>query len=102
MTQIVEKIVSEVKTLPEAELDEFLGWLAEFEVERMDTWDKEIAADCQPGGRLQGLLDRVKDDIATGKTKARSGKYLNPKLEIRNKPEIQNPNQVSDSISVFR
>jgi hypothetical protein len=69
MTQIVEKIVGEVKTLPEAELDEFLGWLAEFEKEHMDTWDREMAADCRPGGRLQGLLDRVKDDIATGKTK---------------------------------
>ena len=69
MTQIVEKIVSEVKTLPEADFDEFLGWLAEFEVERTDAWDREIAADFQTGGRLQDLLDRAKDDIATGKTK---------------------------------
>lgn len=69
MTQTVEKIAREVKTLPAEELDEFLGWLADFEAERMDAWDKELVADCQPGGRLQGLLDRAKEDIAAGKTK---------------------------------
>lgn len=30
------------------------------------------------------------------KSQARSGKYLSSKLETRNKPEIRNPNQVSD------
>lgn len=69
MTRNVEKIANEVKALPEAELDELLGWLSDFEAERMDAWDKEIAADCGPGGRLQGLLDRAKEDIATGKTR---------------------------------
>jgi hypothetical protein len=69
MTRTVEKIVREVKALPEGELDELLGWLSDFEAERMDAWDKEIVADCRPGGRLQGLLDRVKEDVATGKTR---------------------------------
>jgi hypothetical protein len=69
MTRTVEKIVREVTALPEAELDELLGWLSDFETERMDAWDRELTADCRPGGRLQGLLDRVKDDIATGKTR---------------------------------
>ena len=69
MTRTVEKIVREVKTLPAEELDEFLGWLAEFEADRMDAWDTELVAGCRPGGRLQGLLDRAKEDIATGKTK---------------------------------
>jgi len=69
MTSTVEKIVGAVKSLPDAELDELLGWLADFEAERMDAWDTEIAADSKLGGRLQGLLDRVKEDIATGKTK---------------------------------
>jgi hypothetical protein len=69
MTQSVEKIAHDVKALPDAELDELLAWLADFEAERMDAWDKAIAADSQPGGRLHGLLDRVRDDIAAGKTK---------------------------------
>jgi hypothetical protein len=64
MTRTVEKIVNDVKALPDAELDELLSWLADFEAERMDAWDKTIAADSQPGGRLDGLLARVKDDIA--------------------------------------
>jgi hypothetical protein len=69
MTRTVEKIASDVKALPDAELDELLAWLADFEAERMDAWDKTIAADSKPGGRLDGLLARVKDDIAAGKTK---------------------------------
>jgi len=70
MTRTVEKIAAEVSALPDAELDELLAWLAEFESQRMDSWDKEIAEDALPGGRLQGLLDRAKDDIAAGRTKS--------------------------------
>ena len=69
MNRAVEKIAAEVSALPDAELDELLAWLAEFEAQRMDSWDKEIAADALPGGRMQGLLDRAKDDIAAGRTK---------------------------------
>jgi hypothetical protein len=69
MSSTVEKIAGAVKALPDAELDELLSWLADFEAERMDAWDAEIADDCKPGGRLQGLLDRAKEDIATGNTK---------------------------------
>jgi len=69
MTRTVEKIAAEVSALPDAELDELLAWLAEFESQRMDSWDKEIAADALPGGRLQGLLDRAKEDIAAGRTR---------------------------------
>ena len=69
MTQTVEKIAREVKALPDAELDELLGWLLDFETQRMDAWDQQIVADSRPGGRLQGMLDRAKADIAAGKTK---------------------------------
>jgi hypothetical protein len=69
MTRTVEKIVAEVSALPDAELDELLAWLADFEVQRMDAWDEAIAADCRPGGRLQGLLDRAREDVAAGNTK---------------------------------
>jgi hypothetical protein len=67
MTKSVEKIAAEVSALPEAELDELLAWLAEFESQRMDSWDKAIAADSKPGGRLQGLLDRAREDVAAGR-----------------------------------
>ncbi len=69
MTRTVEKIAAEVSSLPEDELEELLAWLAEFESQRMDSWDKAIAADSKPGGRLQGLLDRARADIAAGRTK---------------------------------
>ncbi len=69
MTTAVEKIVDEVKSLPKAELDEFLTWLAEYELQQSDEWDKEIHRDCQPGGRLQNAIDRARQDIAAGRTK---------------------------------
>ena len=69
MTSKVEKIVGEVKALPPNERDEFLSWLAEFEIEQVDDWDREIASDSKPGGRLEGVLDRVRKDIAQGRTK---------------------------------
>ena len=69
MTRTVEKIAAEVSALPDAELDELLAWLADFEAQRMDAWDQAIAADSQPGGRMQGLLDRAREDIAAGNTK---------------------------------
>jgi len=69
MTRRVEKIAEQVKALPEKELDEFLSWLADYEVGHADEWDKEIARDSEPGGRLEGVLDRVRKDIGAGRTK---------------------------------
>jgi hypothetical protein len=69
MTKTVEKIAAEVSALPEAELDELLAWLADFESKRMDAWDEAIVADSKPGGRLQGLIDRAREDAAAGRTK---------------------------------
>jgi len=69
MTKAVEKVAAEVSALPEKELDELLAWLAEFESQRTDAWDQAIAADSSPGGRLQGVLDRAKEDVAAGRTK---------------------------------
>ena len=56
-------------TISEAEREEFLSWLADFEIERADDWDKKIARDSQPGGRLERVLGRVRKDIAEGRTK---------------------------------
>jgi hypothetical protein len=69
MTSKVEKIVEQVKALPEKEMDEFLSWLADYEVSQADEWDKEMARDSESGGRLQGVLDRVHKDIAEGRTR---------------------------------
>jgi hypothetical protein len=69
MTANVQKIVEQVKALPEEERDEFLAWLAEYELRQADEWDEQIARDSQPGGRLDRVLQRVREDIAAGRTK---------------------------------
>jgi len=69
MTARVKKIAEQVMALPQDEREEFLSWLVDFEADHIDDWDKEIARDSQPGGRLEGVLERVREDIAEGKTK---------------------------------
>jgi hypothetical protein len=69
MTTKVEKIAEQVKALPEDEREEFLSWLADFEIEHDDDWDSEIARDSQPGGGLSRILRRVRKDITDGRTK---------------------------------
>jgi len=69
MTKTVEKIAAELSALEDAEMEELLAWLADFEAQRMDAWDQAIAADCRPGGRLEGLLARTRKDIAAGNTR---------------------------------
>ncbi len=69
MTATVEKIADEVKSLPRAELDELLAWLAEYELQHPDEWDKAMQRDSRPGGRLQDVIDRARKDIAAGRTK---------------------------------
>ncbi len=68
MTKTVEKLADKVKALPEEQLEEFLAWLADFEAERLDSWETEVSTDSRPGGRLQPIVDRARDDIAKGKT----------------------------------
>jgi len=70
MTTKVEEIAEQVKALPDDEREEFLSWLADFEIEHSDDWDIEIARDSHPGGRLERVLGRVRKDIAEGRTKA--------------------------------
>jgi hypothetical protein len=74
MSGAVQKIADEIRALPSEQLEEFLAWLAEFESSRTDDWDKEIARDSAPAGRLQGLVKEAQQDIAAGRTK--------PKTEI--------------------
>jgi hypothetical protein len=69
MTTRVQHIVEQVKALPVEEREEFLSWLAEFELGQPDAWDLEIALDSGASGRMQKVLDRVRRDIAEGRTK---------------------------------
>lgn len=69
MTAAVQRIADEVKALHGAEREEFLSWLADFELAHPDTWDTQIQRDSQPGGRLDAMLKRVRADIAAGRTK---------------------------------
>ena len=69
MTSAVEQIAAQIEALPEKELEELLSWLADFESTHADEWDKEIERDAQPGGRLDAVLKRVRQDIAEGRTK---------------------------------
>ena len=69
MTATVEKIADEVKSLPRAQLDELLAWLAEYELQQPDEWDKAMERDSRPGGRMQDIIDRARKDIAAGRTK---------------------------------
>ena len=66
---MVQKIAEEVKSLPNAELNEFLAWLVDYELAQVDPWDKDMERDSLPGGRLDVVLDRVRRDIAAGRTK---------------------------------
>jgi len=70
MTKAVEKLADRVKSLGPEELNEFLCWLAEYEIQRMDEWDLEIQGDSQPGGPLEALMKRADADIQAGRTKA--------------------------------
>ena len=69
MKASIKKLTEQVKVLPEGELDEFLSWLEEYEMGHLDEWDKEIERDSQNGGSLSSVLNRVRTDIASGKTK---------------------------------
>jgi len=69
VTTRVEQIAEQVKSLPLSEREELLAWLADFELGQVDAWDEEIARDSQPGGRMQRVIDRVRSDIAQGRTK---------------------------------
>ena len=37
--------------------EEFLSWLAEYEIEHLDIWDEELERDSQPGGRLDSVIE---------------------------------------------
>jgi hypothetical protein len=78
MTTTVRRIADEVLSLRETEREELLSWLADYELAHPDGWDKDIERDSQPGGRLDALLGRVREDIAAGRTKPLNEVINNP------------------------
>lgn len=69
MATRVEEIAEQVKPLPDDEREELLSRVADFEIGYSDDLDKELARDSQPGVRLERVLERVRKDIAEGRTK---------------------------------
>jgi hypothetical protein len=69
MTAKLNKLCEQVKALPPKEREAFLSWVADFEAQCGDDWDKEIERDARPGGRLKHVLARARRDIAAGRTK---------------------------------
>ncbi len=60
MTAAVAVIVEQVRRLDRNELEELLCWLADREIEEVDAWDRKLAEDSRPGGRLEGVVNRVR------------------------------------------
>ena len=69
MTATVQRLAEQVSALPEEELEEFLNWLADRELVGEREWDAEIERDFAPGGRFAPVLDRVRADIAAGRSR---------------------------------
>lgn len=69
MNNLVERIAEEIKLLDSGQMEEFLSWLSSYELSTMDEWDQEIARDSQSEGRLSRVIERVRRDIAAGRTK---------------------------------
>ena len=69
MTATVQHITEQVSNLQGEEFGEFLTWLTDFEVSHLDEWDQELKQDSLPGGRLSSFLNKVRTDIAAGKTR---------------------------------
>jgi hypothetical protein len=63
----VKEIQSAIESLSPAENRELLDWL---EARRERSWDAQLAADSQPGGRMEDLLREIDADIDAGKVTA--------------------------------
>ena len=69
MTSKVQEIADQVRSLPKPQREELLSWLAEFELNEADEWDQKIDRDAADGGRLDQMLQRVRQDITEGRTR---------------------------------
>ncbi len=63
----VEHIADQVMALPPSERARLVDWFFDQELGH-DSWDEQIAKDSQPGGRLEGILSKVRRDIEAKQT----------------------------------
>jgi hypothetical protein len=61
----VKEIESAISELPPAQIAELADW---FDAYRAQLWDQQIEQD-QDSGRLQSLLDEVRQDLESGRCK---------------------------------
>jgi hypothetical protein len=61
----VDAIKKAIAALPSEDRHALASWLNELEY---DAWDRQMLGDFSPGGRGVGLLEKVKREIAEGKT----------------------------------
>jgi len=61
----VEQLEKAIENLPRAEFVRLAAWFAEYEAQQ---WDRQIEED-QRAGRLDHVIQRVRDDIASGRSK---------------------------------
>ncbi len=61
----MEAIKNAIAALPLEERHSLAAWLNELEY---DAWDKQMVQDFSPGGRGMTLVDKVKREIAEGRS----------------------------------
>jgi len=61
----VEQLENAIANLPPEEFARLANWFVEYEAEQ---WDRQIEED-QRAGRLDAVIQRVRADIATGRSK---------------------------------
>jgi len=61
----VEQLEKAIENLPRDEFVRLAAWFAEYEAQQ---WDRQIEED-QRAGRLDHVIQRVRDDIASGRSK---------------------------------
>jgi hypothetical protein len=61
----VEELESAITKLPREEFSRLAAWFADYQAA---SWEREIEADLR-AGRLDHVIQRARDDIASGKSK---------------------------------
>jgi hypothetical protein len=61
----IEQLETAIANLPPDEFARLASWFAEFEAK---PWDRQIEED-ERAGRLDHVIQRVRDDIASGRSK---------------------------------
>jgi hypothetical protein len=70
MSETVNNIVNQVKSLSKKDYNELLSWLSNYELKHMDNWDKEIESDLIENDNLNKMISDAEEDIKKGRTKS--------------------------------